>query len=336
MEPKFFFQSNSSVKSAEMHFKNESLTFAVNKLIYGCKAQKLYKHSFYHKTILYISEENLRFLQWISDKKSLYKSRIDLLQITLIYDKNKNINSLNATFDQTLYITYVNEKDYKKKLVLKFASTIQKKLFWQGLLYFLKEARAANQCRPHIDMIASKFFSKNNDHEKVLNIKHLRVFLKNRQIILEQNELQQILDKLNLPANENFILNKEIIKSILKELLNHNELLEIFSVYCQNWMEDKDNDKSEYYLQLNEIKKFFLMEQKQVIDDDCIKKIIGAYEDNTVKNSSNYSEQKISLSGFRNILFSLNNQIFDVGKASFYQVIIYTLYIYIYLSTPNL
>ncbi len=292
-------------------------------MIFGSKINKLYKKSFYHSRVFFI-EENHRFLQWISLKKTLYNSRIDLLNIHLVFENNKIPKTFLNT-DDILFILYSNEKGRKRKITLKFCDFSQKNLFWQGLLHFMSEARVSNEFRPHIDMLASTFIGSNNEKEKVMNLKKLKRFLKDRQILVEEEEIKKILSKIHgkekINAEENFVLNKENLRKILKELLNCNEFIAIFANYCENWM--KMDENSSYFLSLKELRKFFRVEQNQVFEnDEDLMEVIRTYEEKSQEFNNEKKIDKISLAGFRNILFSINNQIFDVNKLAVYQVFI--------------
>ena len=311
----FFYKKESTVKSPEKKFPKENLDTAINLLAYGVNVQKLYNGSFYHSCIFYIYETNIRYLQWLSSKKHFFDSRLDLLKIRLIYDNKSFDLKKNKEKNESLLISYWNNKEKKKILNLRFTTFQQKNLFWQGLLFFMKEAKLSYENRTNIDQLASNYFQISTQ-EKEMSFMDLKKFLKNRQIFVEETELKDILNKLNYQVDKNFKLNKNMIKALLKEMLHCNEFVEIFSNYCESWLEHTVGH--EYYMKLEELKKFFLIEQKQILEDNVIKNMIYAFEDkqNTAKNKND----KISLNGFRNILFSMNNQIFDNNKMEFYQV----------------
>ena len=277
----------------------------------------------------------MRYLQWISPKKTYLNSRIDLLKIRLIHDTIKGLENINnSSKNEFLYIIYSNENAKKVKLTLKFGSIQIKELFWQGLMHYMGEARALNQFRPHYDMLASNFLTKKEPGE-IMGLKNLRNFLKNRQIFIEIDELKSIFFKLKFDFSDSFTLNKTMLKQILRELMNDNELVDIFENYCDTWnrMNDK-NEKTDHFMKISELKKFFIMEQGQVFDDESLREIIRTYED---FNIGDKPQDSISLSGlktfisflmnfifyhlgFRNILFSIHNEFFNVDKLGVYQV----------------
>ena len=186
-------------------------------------------------------------------------------------------------------------------------------MFWQGLLDFIREATELYRNRGNFDLLVSNYLPMGNS-EKNMNLVNLIYFLKKRQVFVEENELKKILKRLNYAADQNFILNRDMLKALLKELLHHNEIIDIFLNYCKNWLEN--DQEAEYYMTFEELKNFFIVEQKQIFDDATIKNMIITFED---KRGEQKTDQ-ISLIGFRNILFSMNNQICDVNQLDFYQV----------------
>ena len=189
----------------------------------------------------------------------------------------------------------------------------------------MAEARVSNEFRLDIDRLASWLIDLNDENEKFMNLKKLRSFLKDRQIFAEEEELRKILSKIlgkeRINAEENFALNKKTLRKILKELLNYNEFLAIFANYCENWM--KLDENSYYFMSLKELRKFFMIEQNQNFEnDEDLKEVIRTYEEKSQAFDNEKTNDKISLAGFRNKLFSMNNQIFDVNKLAVYQVFI--------------
>ena len=66
-----------------------------------------------------------------------------------------------------------------------------------------------------------------------------------------------------------------------------------------------------------------MIEQNQNFEnDEDLKEVIRTYEEKSQAFDNEKTNDKISLAGFRNILFSMNNQIFDVNKLAVYQVFI--------------
>ena len=76
-------------------------------------------------------------------------------------------------------------------------------------------------------------------------------------------------------------------------------------------------------MSLKELRKFFMIEQNQSFEnDEDLKEVIRTYEEKSQAFDNEKTNDKISLAGFRNKLFSMNNQIFDVNKLAVYQVFI--------------
>lgn len=270
----------------------------------------------YHLMIFYINEENIRYLQWIPVKKSGDPSSLDLLKIKLVHDSSdKEVSQQHSCkINKLLYILYANDKAKKLKLTLKFPDSRSKEMFWQGLLHFMSQASTVSQFRTHHEMLASTFLKK--EQGKNMDLKSLRTFLKNRHIFVEIEELKVVFSKIGIDANSSFVLTKALLRQILRELLNDNGFLEIFSNYCESWLDDK-NEKTEHYMTISELRKFFVIEQGEEVDDETLKEIIATYDD---KQRETNSTEFISLSGFRNILCSKNNEFFDPNKLVVYQV----------------
>ena len=84
-------------------------------------------------------------------------------------------------------------------------------------------------------------------------------------------------------------------------------------------MDEFEWGKNNDFIKLAKLKKFFVIEQNQCFDDKHLREIIKTHEDPTI-NKNNQNNDQISLSGFKNILFSFSNQIFDINKLQIYQV----------------
>ena len=266
--------------------------------------------------IFYINEENIRYLKWIPLKRTGAPSRLDLLKIKLIHDTSNSESSHHSCkINKLLYILYSNDKAKKFKLTLKFPDTLSKEMFWQGLLHFMSQASTMSQFRTHHEMLASSFLNK--EQGKNMDLKSFRIFLKNRQIFVEIDELKVIFSKQSIDINSSFVLTKTLLRQILRDLLNDNGFLEIFSNYCESWLDDK-NEKTEHYMSISELRKFFAIEQGEEFDEETLREIIKTYDD---KKLGSNSTDFISLSGFRNILCSSNNEFFNPNKLVVYQVI---------------
>lgn len=165
-----------------------------------------------------------------------------------------------------------------------------------------------------MDMIASKLFLESDPNSGKISKKPLIEFLKRQNIKLD-DKFQGFLDSL---PNDKKHFGKQTFKLILKKLLNYDEIIPIFSTYCTDiFRRTKDKDQ---YLTIKQLKKFFIVEQNQIFENDAyLKKIIDTFDDNKKEGLS--TSDKMSLSGFRNMLFSINNQIFDINKMKPYQVI---------------
>lgn len=316
----FLVNSNSNVKSPEKNFNPEFLFNATNALIYGEKILKLHHGSFYHDCFFYISERKLHHLQWISFKKKFYESRINLLKVSLIHDITSFDFHKSDKSNVFLYIVYSNLANKKKKLTLKFPSFQRKNLFWQGILFFMKESNHLQRNRTHFDLMASGFIC-SGSNEKEMNFIEMIRFLKDRQIFIEEEELKTVMAKLNFDFDfrKTFFFNKNLFKKILGELVDYNEFIQIFSNYCKNWLEG--NKKPDYFMSLDELKKFFLIEQNENLDEIYLKKLLKTKSINLNKPQE-VNNDKISLTKLKSILFSMNNQIFDVKKMAIYQVML--------------
>lgn len=274
--------------------------------------------------MFYIKEDNLRFLQWISPNKKITKSRIDLTKILLIDEKPENFlkTSLNTSKNQLLKssclnISYINEKNSKKSMMLRFRNHSDKSHFWQGILHFMKEA-STNKNKSHIDMMAS-CLPINDDRQSSWNIRSLENILKENHILLKEKDILEFFSKNGIKDQTNLHIDKSTIKEMLKEFYKVEEIIDLFSKYCHNWIDfDKNSIK---FMQLKELKKFFIVEQKQVLDDEALKNIIQIYEDPEMNKIKESKDNMISLNGFQNILFSNNNYIYDINKLQIYQVI---------------
>ena len=266
--------------------------------------------------IFYINEENIRYLQWIPLKKSGTPSCLDLLKIKLIHDtSDSEISHHSCKINKLLYILYSNDKAKKFKLTLKFLDSRSKEMFWQGLLHFMTQASTISQFRTHHEMLASTFLKK--EQGKNMDLKSLRNFLKIRNIFVEIDELKVVFSKLSIDVNSSFVLTKTLLRQILRDLLNDNGFLEIFSNYCESWLDDK-NEKTEHYMSISELKKFFVIEQGEEFDDETVREIIKTFDDKKLETNS---IDFLSFSGFRNILCSSNNEFFNPNKLIVYQVI---------------
>jgi len=302
----FFHKAESLVKSSEKIFDSFDLPFAINSLIYGQKKQKILNRGFYRSCVFYINESNIRYLIWIGSKHN----SLDLLRIRLIHDIKSFDFKKTKEINEFLYINYSDSKGKKQKITIKFPCFRNKKIFWQGILHFMRETRLLYHERSFIDGLASHFMTE----EKTMKFIDLKAFLKRRGIFIEENELEKIFKRLNFKGKgPDFQLNREMLKSLLREMLTYNEILEVFEKYCGSWFEIENNSQKDCFLILEELKDFFIQEQKQVLTDENLRKIIEKYEEKG-------KTEEISIKGLRNMLFSKNNQIFDLRRKELFQV----------------
>ena len=140
----FFHRGESIVKSPEKIFPENSLENSINLLIYGFKVKKMFKNKYSHFCQFFIDPTDLKTLNWLSEKKSYEKSRIKLSKILIISENNYQKKYKQDRYD-CLYIYYIKMDNIKKNLVLKFETLLERDLFWQGLLYFIREERIINE-----------------------------------------------------------------------------------------------------------------------------------------------------------------------------------------------
>ncbi len=92
-----------------------------------------------HSVIFYIFEEDLTKLQWISHKKLLRDTRIDLRTVTRITEVPTVMKAkAQLKYDQSLILSihYGNDQE----IVLLFEDSETKTEWWCGLQYFIQKA----------------------------------------------------------------------------------------------------------------------------------------------------------------------------------------------------
>lgn len=297
------------------NFDAATQNIAINLLTYGIRIYKNYKKIFYHFCTFFISERNIRFLRWVSPKNKSKENQIDLLKVKLIHDNKYFDFHTWRNKDVFLFIVYADTKGKKRKLSLKFTCLKEKELFWQGLLHFIDEASALSDKKNNIALWASSHFSLSENNDKEMNFNELFNFLKKRELLISKSELGDVLQKININIEGKIVFNRNLIRVLFKSLATYDEIFEIFSNYCQEWFEEDDKE-IEMYMTFQEFKTFFLEEQKQSIEDAELKKFKEIYRENNEEANSNI----ITLHEAKKILFSLNNQIFDINKMEYYQV----------------
>lgn len=180
----------------------------------------------------------------------------------------------------------------------------------------MSEFSQKSKDRSQVDMMASQMII--NSHEKLLDIKSLQHFLEEKKISLSQGEILGILQRNGVKNEDLLKVDKNMVKNILKEVYKVKEIVEVFTKYCKTWIDCEKNSDS--FMKLKELKKFFVVEQNQVLCDNGLRNIIKTFDKEELTKPKEQADSLISLAGFQNILLSDNNQIFDVSKFKVYQV----------------
>lgn len=140
-------------------------------------------------------------------------------------------------------------------------------------------------------------------------------FLKKNKIEIDD----KFFDFLNNMFESSPKIAKDQFKLIMKELTKYDETIAIFSKYLEEEKKNHLIHTKESYLTVENLKDFFMYEQDQIFNNDSyIKKIIQSFE--PVTEDSFLDDETMSIDGFKKMLFSNHNQIFDVNKLRTYQV----------------
>ena len=134
---KFFTQG--SRRTTAKIFPQDTLSKAINLLVYGSKVYKFsHRTTKRHQRLFYIYENDDSFLQWISPKKKYLNSRLDLRKVTNISEET--ITKLpQSVKKKPLLCIETTGKPYV--LVLEFPNPELRLLWWQGLDYFEQVAK---------------------------------------------------------------------------------------------------------------------------------------------------------------------------------------------------
>ena len=145
LENPFFASQDESTLHFLQHFPEEAENKAIARLLYGTYIKKLLKKGSTSKpTFFYIHEEDFGLLQWISKRKQYTHSRVDLKEIRNITEeptdfkiKAKKSQSAARGLRHILCIDFGT----KKTLTLEFQTEDEKRLWWQGLQFFIVRIR---------------------------------------------------------------------------------------------------------------------------------------------------------------------------------------------------
>lgn len=119
-------------------FKAKNLDTAINWLVYGVTIQEVNAKSLKSEDrFFYILEDEPQYLQYYPSREEFHKSRINLAAIDYVSEScpSSRFSELN---ERVLLVMQECDRQY----IFQFRSYEEKVVWWQGLLYFIEQAKS--------------------------------------------------------------------------------------------------------------------------------------------------------------------------------------------------
>lgn len=299
---------------------------AQNLLIYGFKAHRFSKkRKSFKPTNLYLLEEDLGILQWISDSKSFATTRVPLGSIRDITD-TPNFSAVSGLFKNPPYPgpRHLLCLDLGEELffAVGFNREKEKRLFWQGLQYQLKSQQERMIKRKSLQTVAKDLFvGYDLDGDQTLSRQESWNLLTKLHIPLDEASFNGWFKKFDTNGNGSIEFNEFV--ELMRERLYKPELEKLFKRLSPISQKMDMKTVSEVpMMQFEEIKKFLVKTQKENLTEKQIKEILNPFFNDKVESR----QYKLSYLTFCNLIFSAENSVFNPLKETVYQVIDYFIF----------
>ncbi|KAL4493611.1 hypothetical protein ABPG72_004104 [Tetrahymena utriculariae] len=314
---------NFITKTQDVNFKLEKfddsiLLDSINRLVYGTKAEKLFKQGQKkHNRIFFLLDDDYRFLQWISPQKNYTKSRIylnDIKDISReIHFKIKNKN----------YQHFLRIQTHNYELVIQFFNEQERDQFQCGLQHFLIKAQHHQFLEKRQDQVKHLanilFISADKDGNKQLDIEEVKKLLQELHVSVNKKYLKQLFQTYDYDKN-NQIDQGEFI-NIIRDISKKDELLAIFKQYCQSYNQQLSLDQ-EGLMTIEEYQLFLKEQQKQIVPTHELLELftnINNVQINIMESAKMPKDLKISFYQFSNLIFNQENNVLDIKHQEVHQ-----------------
>ncbi|EGR29964.1 phospholipase eta 2, putative [Ichthyophthirius multifiliis] len=250
------------------------------------------------KKVFFIYNDDIKYLQWLSDNKKYTQSRILLTDIQQI---QSNYTLKNRDPKKLFYI-----QSSKYKLLLEFFSENDKITFQQGLNFFIEKAQEIEIIEKQQDQI--KYMAKNlflnadTDGNRQLDYQEIFQLLKSLQISINDKYLRQIFKQFDI--NKNGQIEQEELVFIIRDISKKIELQEIFNKYSLSG-----------FMMPEQYQQFLSKEQKEQVPINKVHEIFKS-----ICLDNNQQNLKIEFYQFSNLIFNENNNILNPMEQEIHQV----------------
>ncbi|EAR85196.2 phosphatidylinositol-specific phospholipase C, X domain protein (macronuclear) [Tetrahymena thermophila SB210] len=314
---------NFMTKTQDVNFKLEKfddsiLLDSINRLVYGTKAEKLFKQGQKkHSRIFFLLDDDYRFLQWISPQKNYTKSRIylnDIKDISReIHYKVKNKNDQHFLRIQT----------HNYELVIQFFNEKERDQFQCGLQHFLIKAQHHEFLEKRQDQVKHLanilFISADKDGNKQLDLEEVKKLLQELHVSVNKKYLKQLFQTYDY--NQNNQIDQGEFINIIRDISKKDELLTIFKQYCQSYNQQVSLDQ-EGLMTIEEYQLFLQEQQKQNVPIHELLELfrnINNVQINVIESAKTSKDLKISFYQFSNLIFTQENSVLDIKHQEVHQ-----------------
>ena len=201
---------------------------SISKVVYGLNLVKLTGSSKANQRRFYLQEGTDSVLVWISPHKSIYRSRIDLSQISKIEIGGDSPKFLKhkLPYQKDLAVTLYH---LKGSLDLIFDDKQDLKLWVAGIQYLAKK-KLGNKDKESIAIKAWTRADTNNSGS--LNLSEVKGLMKSLNIFVNDNELQVIFNSFDV--DKSGTIDKKEFESLIDKLMQKPEVDEIFAEFSSS------------------------------------------------------------------------------------------------------
>lgn len=215
---------------------------SICKVVYGLNLIKLTSSSKANKRRFYLQEGSKSVLVWISPKKSIMRSFIDLSQINKIEigGESPKFLKFKLPFEKNLAVTLYH---LKGSLDLIFEDKQDLKLWVAGIQYLIKK-KNENKDKDSITIKAWTKADTNNSGS--LNLAEVKGLMKTLNIFVNDFELQQIFNSFDV--DKSGTIDKKEFERLIDKLMQKPEIDEIFAEFSNN-KGHLDSDDFRFFMQ---------------------------------------------------------------------------------------
>lgn len=202
---------------------------AIHKVKYGVTVLKLTSGGKAGSRRIYLQEYNKGFLQWISPSKSLYKSRLNILQVHKIEIGGRSSTFLkfrgNFDINSSVTLYYSN-----KSLNLIFPQPEEMMLWVSGVQFLIEELNKESSSKLQENLMDQAWSNADKNNSGNLNIEEIKFMMKSLNLFISDEDVEKLFKEFDQDNSGH--IEKEEFKKMLELLMQKPEIDDLFAKFA--------------------------------------------------------------------------------------------------------